>query len=109
MAITHRVYLSQPLNGRFRRKWQMPDIVNSDSVVVITATEYNPAIVPPDHENERLRFLGDANIWVSNISPHGAGSPNFGVEFAINVDFPNPLFVVFDITVLDPPEGVFHI
>ncbi len=111
MAFTVRVYFSQPFNGRRRQNWQLPGLVNSDSVVVITASEYNPGAVPPNHENERLRFLGDANIWVSNISPHGDGSPNFGVEFAINVDFPDPLFVVVDITVLDPPQpqNVFHI
>jgi hypothetical protein len=111
MAFTQRVYFSEPFNGRHRMNWQLPGIVNSDSVVVITAAEYRPEAVPPNHPNERLRFLGDANIWVSNISPHGDGSPNFGVEFAINVDFPTPLFVVFDITVLDPPrpQDVFHI
>jgi hypothetical protein len=111
MSFTQRVYFGNPVQGRFRVNWQIPGVINSDSVVVITASEYNPEDVPPGFNNERRRFLGDANIWVSNISPHGDGSPNFGVEFAINVDFPTPLFVVVDITVLDPPQtqNVFHI
>jgi hypothetical protein len=110
VSFTQRVYFSQPFNGRRPFNWQMPGHINSDSVVVITASEYEPEVVPPNHPNERLRHLGNANIWITNISPHGDGSPNFGVEFAINVDFPSPLFVVVDITVLDPPrqEDVFH-
>ncbi len=110
MSFTQRVYYGQPFNGRRRFNWMMPGHINSGSVAVITASEYQPEVVPPNHPNERLRFAGDANIWVSNISPHGDGSPNFGVEFAVNVDFFNPLFVVVDITVLDPPrqEDVIH-
>ncbi len=109
MAFTHRIYFTQPFNGRRRMNIQLPGVINSDSVVDITATEYKAETVPPNFPNERLRFLGDSNIWVSNISPHGEGSPNFGVEFAINVDFPTPVFVVVDIIVLDPPQSVSHI
>jgi hypothetical protein len=40
---------------------------------------------------------------VSDIAVHGDdATANNGVEFHINVDFPNPIFVVVDITVLDP-------
>ena len=105
MSYTQRVYYPEPFKGRVHlNRYFTRDIINSDSVVVITASEYQPEVVPPNYPNERLRFTGDANIWVSNISPHGEGTPNFGVEFAINVDFFNPLFVVVDITVIDPPR-----
>ena len=105
---TFRVYYSSPMNGRVRRNFQIP--VNVTSVVVITAAEYNPENVPPRHPNERVHHLGDANIWVSNIGVHGDdGTPNNGVEFVINVDFPHPLFVVVDITVLDSPVSITHV
>jgi hypothetical protein len=105
---TFRVYFSQPFHGRRRQNFQIP--VNTTSVVVITAAEYSPELVPPNHPNERVRHLGDANIWVSNVGVHGDdGTPNNGVEFAVNVDFPNPLFVVVDITVLDSPVNITHL
>jgi len=48
--------------------------------------------------------LGDANVWVSNVSPHFNdhfnGEPG-GVEFIVNVDFPSPIDVAVTITVED--------
>jgi hypothetical protein len=48
--------------------------------------------------------LGDANVWVSNVSPHFnqhfSGEPG-GVEFILNVDWPSPLDVGITITVED--------
>ena len=109
MSQSTRVYFSQPFQGRRRQNFQLPNI-NTTSTVLVTAAEYSPELVPPAHSNERVRHLGDANIWVSNIGPHGDdGTSNNGVEFIINVDFPRPLFVVVDITVLDPPTQVVHI
>ena len=106
---TTRVYFQQPIQGRHRQNVQLSN-VNTTSSVLVTAAEYNPSNVPPAHPDERVRNLGDANIWISNIGPHGDdGTPNNGVEFIINVDFSVPLFVVVDVTVLDPPAGVFHI
>ena len=106
---TFRVYFSQPFNGRRRQNIQIQG-VNTTSVAIITAAEYSPELVPPNHPNERRRNLGDANIWVSNVSVHGDdGTPNDGVEFIINVDFPNPLFVVVDITLLDVTAAVTHL
>ena len=76
---------------------------------IITAAEYSPELVPPHHPNERVRHLGDANVWVSNVGVHGDdGTPNNGVEFIINVDFPRPLFVVVDISVLDSEVAITH-
>jgi hypothetical protein len=106
---TFRVYFSQPFHGRRRQNLQISG-VNTTSVAIITAAEYSPEFVPPNHPNERRRHLGDANIWVSNVSVHGDdGTPNNGVEFIINVDWPDPLFVVVDITILDVTAAVTHL
>jgi hypothetical protein len=41
---------------------------------------------------------------VQNIAPHGPPfDPNHGVTFVVNVDWPNPLTIVTDITLLDNP------
>ncbi len=47
MSFTVREYFGEPFNGRLRHNLQVPGVINSDSVVVITATEYNPGAVPP--------------------------------------------------------------
>lgn len=105
---TFRVYYSQPMKGRIPRNFQIP--VNTTSVVVITAAEYSPELVPPNHPNERRRQLGAANVWVSNVSVHGDdGTPNNGVEFIINADWGSPIFIVVDITVLDSPVSITHV
>ena len=109
MSRSTRIYFQQPFQGRHRQNVQLGN-VNTTSTILVTAAEYSPERVPPSHPNERVRNLGDANIWISNIGPHGEdGTPNNGVEFIINVDFNRPLFVVVDITVLDPPTQVVHI
>jgi hypothetical protein len=106
---TIRIYFEQPFNGRNRMNSQISG-VNTTSVAIITATEYSPELVPQNHLNERRRNLGDANIWVSNVSVHGDdGTPNDGVEYIVNVDSPHPLFIVVDITILDVTANVIHI
>jgi hypothetical protein len=106
---TFRVYFSSPIQGRRRQNFQISD-VNTTSVAIITAAEYFPERVPPKHPNERVRNLGDANIWVSNVGVHGDdGTSTNGVEFIINVDFFRPLFVVVEITILDSQVSVIHV
>jgi hypothetical protein len=71
--------------------------IDGNSVVVITASEFNTVGVDPHH-----RFMGDADVWVSNIAPHGPpADPNHGVEWILHLDFPNDINVLIDITVLD--------
>jgi hypothetical protein len=73
--------------------------IDERSVVVITAVEITTVGNNPQH-----RFLGDADVWVSNIAPHGPPSdPNNGVEWILHVDFPEDLNVLIDITLLDSP------
>ena len=81
-----------PLNGRASLNYNWPAI-DQDSVVVISASEYN---------NQEVRFIGAAPITVANIAPHGPPyDPNHGVTFVVNVAWGSPLNVVTDITVLD--------
>lgn len=76
------------------------EAINHDSVVLVTASEYLVA-VPPGNEH---RFIGAASITVENIAPHGPPfDPNHGVTFVVNIDWPDPLTIVTDITVLDKP------
>jgi hypothetical protein len=78
--------------GRVTLNYNWPAI-DQDSVVMVTASEYNPA---------HVRFIGAASITVANIAPHGPPyDPNHGVTFVVNVDFGSPLNLVTDITVFD--------
>jgi len=81
-----------PLHGRASLNYNWAAI-DQDSVVVITASEYNAQFA---------RFLGAAPITVANIAPHGPPyDPNHGVTFVVNIDWGSPLNVVTDITVFD--------
>ncbi len=100
------------VRGRVRQNFNTSAIRSHASVVHITAGE----IIPPDptvqglfgqagEPGQNFRYnLGDANVWVSNISPHASdhfdGEPP-GVEFILNVDFPSPIDVAITITVED--------
>jgi hypothetical protein len=69
------------------------DVIDHDSVIFISASEYN---------SDWVRFIGEASITVSNIAPHGPPfDPNHGVTFVVNVGWGSPLNIVTDITVLD--------
>ena len=88
------------LQGRSRLNFNW-NIINHDSVVFISASEYSANPTDPRHSP---RFVGAANISVENISPHGPPfDTNHGVTFVVNVDYGSPLHVVTDITVLDQP------
>jgi len=72
--------------------------ISHDSVVIVTAAEY--AISAP--ATSEHRFVGAANITVENVAPHGPPfDPNHGVTFVVNIDWPSPLPIATDITVLD--------
>ena len=93
-----------PFKGRtqFNLNW---NIINHDSVVLVTAAEYVEA-VPASNEH---RFIGAASITVQNIVPHGPPfdpNGNHGVTFYVNIASDTPINVVTDITVLDPPVDI---
>jgi hypothetical protein len=86
------------VHGRVPANFNTPDI-QDNSVVLVTACEIRTVGNNPHH-----RFLGAANVWVSNIAPHGPPfDPNNGVEFVLNVDWDSDLNILVDITVLDSP------
>src|SRR2546423_540078 len=85
-------------HGRIPANFNLPDI-NQDSVVIITACQINRVGDNPHH-----RFLGAADVWVSNIAPHSPPSdPNHGVEYVLHIDWNEDLDVLIDITLLDSP------
>lgn len=90
--------------GRVRLNFNW-NAINHDSVVLVEASEYALNLGDPAHS---ARFVGSANVTVSNVAPHGPPfDPNHGVTFVVNVDWPSPLGIVTDITVLDaPPEDI---
>jgi hypothetical protein len=104
MARSIRIFYGKELGlrGRCRMNFNWPPIT-ALSVVNISAGEAT------DWESAHLvggqlfnYILGDANVWVSNISPHQGG-----VEFILNVDWPTPLNIAVTITVEDEAP-IFH-
>lgn len=106
-------FIQRGVHGRVRQNFNWPAIKSRASVVQITAAEIKPRDpgVPDVHQLEPgepaqnfIYHLGDANVWVSNISPHledhFPGEPE-GVEFILNVDPPSTIDVGITITVED--------
>lgn len=105
MAHSTRI-LYRGVEGRVRRNFNWPQI-NLDSAVIITAAEFVPQFGGLGGGPKTLGRpnLGDANVYVTNVGPHGvAGVEAGGVEFHLHVDFNSPLDVVVTITVDDDIE-----
>jgi hypothetical protein len=90
------------------------DVINLDSEVIITAAEFTPLVggTTPDtgifagpKKTLGRPNLGDANVYVTNVGPHGSGGEAGGVEFHLHADHSSPLDVVVTITVLDDIES----
>ncbi len=88
--------------GRIRKNfnWSIEPPISKQSVVVMSAAE---AKIDPGSifgiENATDFHLGDADVYVTNVSPHAGG-----VEFILHVDWHAPLDVLVNLTVLDPRE-----
>ena len=106
-------HVHRGVQGRVPANFNMPGVVQSrQAVIQITAAEVSfdtgaNVIIGPDGtpvEQAFMYHIGDADIWVSNISPHFndhfAGEEG-GVEYVLHVDFPSPLNVAVTITVED--------
>ena len=105
MSQSIRVFYGRELGfrGRVRVNFNWPPI-NALSVVNITAGEAHDFGSSALLGGQQFLYnLGDANVWVSNISPHQGG-----VEFILHVDWPDPLNVAVTITVEDSPPAFFH-
>lgn len=97
------VYRSMQGRVRMNVNW---DAINVNTSVVVTAAEWSAAggifgslVGRP--------LLGDANVYVTNVGPHGSGTEAGGVEFILHVDWPSPLPIVVDITAFDEFEDTF--
>lgn len=113
MAKSIRVFYGKELGlrGRCRMNfnWEGGEI-GLTSVVHITAAEalaFGSASVFGTHGGPGQDFaynLGDADVWVSNVSPHQGG-----VEFILHVDWPEPLNVAVTITVEQEDPEQFRV
>jgi hypothetical protein len=93
----------QQVQGRVGRNFNWPPISRL-SAVLITAAEWQAGTDPFEPEPGKP-ILGDANVYVTNIGPHGdPGGEAGGVGFYLHVDWGSPLNVVVTITVLGECE-----
>jgi hypothetical protein len=109
MARSIRV-LYRGQQGQIRVNFNWPPI-NLDSAVIITAAEFSPSFDGTFGAPKTLGRpnLGAANVYVTNVGPHGkAGGEAGGVEFILHVDWDSPLDVIVTITVLDDVEEFFQ-
>jgi hypothetical protein len=101
-------FVRRGVRGRVRQNFNLPGLIHSAQAVVhITAGEVrqgNRSIVAGGAVQDFIYILGDADIWVSNISPHFNSHFNGelgGVEFILHVNWHAPLDVGITITVED--------
>ena len=106
MARSIRV-LYNGVQGRVRRNINWPAI-SEKSAVVITAAEWKPDGGVFGILSGRPH-LGEANIYVTNVGPHGEGAEAGGVEFHLHVDWGAPLPVIVTITELGEVEDFFAV
>lgn len=88
--------------GTVRKNFNWPPI-NLDSALIVTAAEFTPRFGGFGGGPKTLGRpnLGAANVYVSNVGPHGPEPEVGGVEFLLHVDWDSPLDVEVTITVLD--------
>jgi hypothetical protein len=108
MAQSIRV-LYRAQQGTIRKNFNW-DPIKLDSAVIVTAAEFTPhfgglytGIKTPGRPN-----LGAANVYVTNVGPHGPEPDVGGVEFLLHVDWDSPLDVVVTISVLDEITEFFQ-
>ena len=101
MPRTTTIYWRNHSSGWFNFNWN--NVIFDGSVVHIAACEWAPEShlqgAPPGK-----KFQGQATIYVKNVVVHGGDTYTGGVQFYLQIDWPNPLNVVTDITVFDPAE-----
>jgi hypothetical protein len=76
--------------------------IRQNSAVIITACEFS--FSGGLSGSGGRPFLGDASVYVTNISPHDPEIGIGGVEFLIHADSPTPIDVMVTITVLEDVE-----
>jgi hypothetical protein len=101
MARTLRLFRTG-VRGRVRQNLNW-GAISEKSTVIITAAEWAP-LGGIFGASEGRYHLGEANVYVTNIGPHGDEKEAGGVEFHLHVDSDRPLDVVIAITVLEDYE-----
>lgn len=112
MANSIRVFYGKELGlrGRCRMNFNWEGQIDLTSIVTISAAEamdFGSASVFGQHGGPGQDFaylLGDADVWVSNISPHEGG-----VEFILHVDWHEPLNIAVTITVMGEDPDQFRV
>ena len=100
-------FVRRGVHGRIRQNFNLPGVIKSAQAVVhITAGEIKsgPRTQVGPIAQDFIYWVGDADISVSNISPHfnsTFGGEQGGVGFILHVDWPEPLDVAITITVED--------
>jgi hypothetical protein len=100
-------YLRRGVSGRLKENFEWPGIITDKSVVHVSAGEvkYGATSGSPGPGQNFFYILGDADVWVSNVSPHkndASGEPG-GVSYILHVDWNGPLDIAVTITVEDEP------
>jgi hypothetical protein len=99
---TRVVYTNVKGRVRVNHNWAP---ISRTSAVLITAAEWG-AGTDPSQPLPGRPHLGEANVYVTNIGPHGdPGGEAGGVEFYLHADWGSPIKVVVTITVLGPCEN----
>ena len=105
MSQTIRI-LYRGQKGRIRSNfnWGITPPISKQTVVLMSAAE---AKVDPGSifgiENATTFHLGDADVYVTNVSPHDGG-----VEFILHVNFDSPLDVLVDLDSPGATESVLR-
>lgn len=102
MARSIRV-LYRGVQGRVRCNYNWSPI-QKDSAVVMSAAEWSATPGGIFGISQGRPNLRSANVYVTNVGPHGPEPSLGGVEFYLHVDWDAPLDVIVTITVLDPVE-----
>jgi hypothetical protein len=104
MSNTIRIlYHGQKGRTRMNFNWNITPPITKKSVVVMSAAE--AAFIHNQiggAENASSFHLGEADVFVTNVSPHEGG-----VEFILHVNWGSPVDVLVDLTVLDPYKQFF--
>ena len=109
MAQSIRV-LYREQKGTIRKNFNWPPI-KADSAVIVTAAEFNPVfggLAGFGPKTLGRPNLGAANVYVTNIGPHGPEPDVGGVEFLLHVDWESPLNVIVTISVLEDISEFFQ-
>jgi hypothetical protein len=98
--ITFRMWVPNR-KGRADLHFTAPDI-RANSVIHISASEATGLFDPPLLFGQNFSTIfGAASITVQNISVREGA-----VDFYVVVDWPDPLNIVTDITIFDPPAQI---